>query len=77
MLVIHLAAVVLHSIAYHQIIHMQQNIVGGNLLQHLLQKGKKGSIVFYDGKRLERTAVQDGVASQLLFADAQFHLVCQ
>ena len=46
--VIQTTADVLHSVGHDEVINMQQDVVYGDLVEHLLTEGNSGSLVFDD-----------------------------
>ena len=48
MVVVHLATVVLHAIAHHQIVDMQQEVVGADLVEDSLGEDNGRGFILYD-----------------------------
>ena len=63
------------AIAHHEVGHVEQHIVGGDLGDDLVGEGYALGLVLHDGEWLTVFAVEDGVAAQLLGAYAQLHLI--
>ena len=53
LLVVHAAADVLHAVADDEVVGMEQEIVGGNLVEHFLGEGYGGGFVFDEHVRTE------------------------
>lgn len=53
LLVVHVAADVLHAVADDEVVGMEQEIVGGNLIEHFLGEGYGGGFVFDEHVRTE------------------------
>ena len=77
MLIIHLAAVVLHPIADHQVVDMQQQVVGGGLVEDFLADGHRGSLILDEHARLGLMTIKDAVTTKAFLAHLQFHFVGQ
>lgn len=61
--VVHLAAVVVETVAYDQIIYFQNHIISGNLVEYFLRNLYIGSLVFYNHFGLCCVGKYYGVAS--------------
>lgn len=53
LLVVHAAADVLHAVADDEVVGMEQEIVGGNLVEHFLGEGDCGRLILYEHLRME------------------------
>ena len=72
---IHLTAKVLHAIAHHKIVDMQQKIVNRNLVEHLLRERDVWGLVLHNHSGLCLLAVDNRVATEVFLPDLQLHLV--
>ena len=66
---------VLNTIAYDEIVDVEQEVVGGNLLEYLLCEFYVRSLVLNDHTRTKLAVVEHAVAPETLVADREFHLV--
>ena len=73
--IIHLAAVVLQTVTDHEIVYMQQHVVGGNLVENFLGNGDMRSLVFGDHSGAKFSVVEHAVGTQGLVAYSEFYLV--
>ena len=75
--IIHLYAVVGETIAHHEIVDVEKEVVCGNLLKHLLCDNHRRSLVFNNHAWLKAWVVENAVAPEVFLANRQFHLVGQ
>ena len=75
LVVVDAATVVLQSVAHHEVVYVQQQVVRRNLLEHLLRYLHRRRLVLHYHARLQVAVVQHAVGAQLLVADAEAHLV--
>ena len=73
--VVYMETEMLHSVADHEIIDMQEHIICSYLLNHFLCDGDCGSLVFYDGTSQTATVVHDRVTPETLLPAPKFYLV--
>ena len=73
--IVYMETEMLHSVADHEIIDMQEHIICSYLLNHFLCDGDCGSLVFYDGTSQTATVVHDRVAPETLLPAPKFYLV--
>ena len=59
--IVHAAADVLHAIGHHQIVNVEEQIVGRNLIENPLRQLDAGRFVFDDHLRMGLLVVEDGV----------------
>ena len=77
MLIIHLATVVDNAIAHNQVIDMQQHVVSGDLVKHLLREGYRGRLVLDDHPGFRLETVENAVATKALVTHHELHLIGQ
>lgn len=53
MFVVHAAAIVLKAVGHDKVIHMEQHVVDGNLVEYTLRKFNIGCLVFDNHLRFE------------------------
>ena len=65
------------AVAHHEVVGVEEGVVGEDLVEGLLRDGYRRRFVFYYHARLQIPGIQYAVAAQLLAADGQLHLVCK
>ena len=65
----------LQSVAHHQVIYVEQEIIYRNLIEHLLRDGDMRRLVFDNHPGAEFAAVEHAVGTQHLVAAFQLNLV--
>ena len=65
----------LQAIAYHEEVYVEQEIVGGNLVENFLGQGDVGSLVFDNHSGAKLTRVEHAVGAQCLVATLQLNLI--
>ena len=77
MLIVHLATVVLYAVAHDEVIDMQQHVVGGDLVKHLLRESYCGGFVLDDYTGFRLKTIENTVAAQPLVPHHELHFVGQ
>ena len=73
--VVHLAAVVLQTVADYQIFHTHYDVVAAYLVEHLLGDVDVRCLVFYDHARMKMLVVKHGVTPLRQPVESKLHLV--